>query len=128
MERVEQIENLLIINDEPEFSANDTTKVSAEFFILCEENADVELSKNVFDCKLCGMSILNWVVRACLSQPKIIHVEAGTDALSAIRPYISGEAEYWVSFDQNGILLGCEMAWYLKDDAKEIYALYKTRG
>ena len=49
MERVEQIENLLIINDEPEFSANDTTKVSAEFFILCEENADVELSKNVFD-------------------------------------------------------------------------------
>lgn len=31
---------------------------------------------------------------------------------------VSGEAEYWVSFDQNGILLGCEMAWYLKDDAK----------
>ena len=31
---------------------------------------------------------------------------------------ISGEEEYWVSFDQNGILLGSEMAWYLKDDAK----------
>ena len=96
MERVEQIENILILNDEPEFSASDDTKVSAEFFILCEENAEVELSKNVFDCKLCGMSILNWVVRACIEQPKIIHVESGADALSAIRPYISDDAEYSV--------------------------------
>ena len=96
MEMVEQIENLLIVNDEPEFSVSDDTKVSAEFFILCEENAQNELSKDVFDCKLCGMSILNWVVRSCLSQPKVLRVEIGANALDAIRPYISRDVDYSV--------------------------------
>lgn len=104
MEMVEKLEKLLILNDEPEFSVCDDTKVSAEFFILCEENAETDLSKDVFDCKLCGMSILNWVVRACLSQPKVIRVEEGANALEVIRPYL-GDAEYSVVFYANTPLL-----------------------
>ena len=57
MEMVEQIENLLIVNDEPEFSVSDDTKVSAEFFILCEENAENDLwyylCKGVEEAKNC---------------------------------------------------------------------------
>lgn len=30
----------------------------------------------------------------------------------------SYEVEYWVTFDQKGTLLGSEMAWFLKEDAK----------
>ena len=101
MEMVEQIENLLIVNDEPEFSVSDDTKVSAEFFILCEENAETDLSKDVFDCKLCGMSILNWVVRACLNQPKVLRVQVGTDALDAIGQSIDGIDSTLTSIDTN---------------------------
>lgn len=102
---VEQLEKLLILNDEPEFSVCDDTKVSAEFFILCEENAETDLSKDVFDCRLCGMSILNWVVRACLNQPKVLRVQVGADALDAIRPYINRDVDYSVVFYANTPLL-----------------------
>ena len=45
MEIVEQIENLLIVNDEPEFSVSDDTKVSAEFFILRDNSSNLSLGE-----------------------------------------------------------------------------------
>ena len=95
MEMVETETNIVVLNEQPEFSASSEEEVSANYFILCEENAETALSKNVYDFKIAGMSILNWVVRACETQPVILKVSEGDDVLSAIKPHIGG-AEYSV--------------------------------
>ena len=97
METMEEYKTIRIINEEPEFCAGEKANVSADYFILCEEGKAL-FGKNIYDTQVCGMSILNWVVRACGTQPKIITVENGADALSAIRPYIDYSAEYSVVF------------------------------
>lgn len=97
METVEEYKNVRIINNEPEFCACDSTCVSADFFILCEENKQL-FGKDIFDLEVCGMSLLNWVVRACGKQPKILKVEADADPVSVVRPYIDDGVEYSVVF------------------------------
>lgn len=97
METVEEYKNIRIINDEPEFCACDSTCVSADFFILCEENKQL-FGRNIFDLEVCGMSLLNWVVRACGKQPKILKVDSNSDPISVVRPYIDDGVEYSVVF------------------------------
>ena len=96
METIEEYENVRILNDEPEFVAGEKDDVKAEFFILCEENDSVVPNKRVCDCKICGMSILNWVVRACVSQPKVLNFSAEASVIQTIKPYIDDSADYSV--------------------------------
>lgn len=97
METMEEYKTIRIINDEPEFCAGEKTNVQADYFILCEEGKAL-FGKNIYDVQVCGMSLLNWVVRACGTQPKILNVESGADALASIRPYLDFNAEYSVVF------------------------------
>ena len=105
METIETYDNVRILNDEPEFIVCDKSNVSAEFFILCEENSGEIVNKNVYDCKICGMSVLNWVVRACISQPKILKTESEDDIIGVIRPYIDTSVKYSVVLFANTPLL-----------------------
>ena len=97
METMEEYKTIRIINEEPEFCAGEKTNAKVDYFILCEEGKAL-FGKNIYDVQVCGMSLLNWVVRACGAQPKILNVENGADALSSIRPYLDFDADYSVIF------------------------------
>lgn len=104
MEIVETESKVVVLNEQPEFSANGGEEVSASYFILCEEDDSSSLSKNVHDFKIAGMSILNWVVRVCDTQPTILNVQKNQDILRTIKPYIGG-SEYSVVLYANTPLL-----------------------
>ena len=56
MEMIETETKVVVLNEQPEFSACGNEDVSASYFILCEEDINLELSKNVYDFKIAGMS------------------------------------------------------------------------
>lgn len=95
METMEEYKTIRILNEEPEFCENVKQDFSADFFILCDENNRL-FGKEIYNSQIAGMSVLNWVVRACGRQPKILKVCGEEDALSVIRPYVNGDAEYSV--------------------------------
>lgn len=97
METMEEYKVVRILNEEPEFSEGVGHNVSANFFILCEDG-NCLFGSNVYDLQIAGMSVLNWVVRACSSQPKILKVQADEDALQIIKPYVNSDAEYSLVF------------------------------
>ena len=97
METLEEYKNVRIINDEPEFSACESINVSTDFFILCETDKEL-FGKNIYDNQICGMSILNWVVRACGAMPKILKIDSETDPIAVVKPYVDYSAEYSVVF------------------------------
>lgn len=97
METMEEYKVVRIINEEPEFLEVQEANVSANFFILCEEGNKL-FGKEVFDLQICGMSLVNWVVRVCGKQPRILKVQKGADALDCVRPYVDLTAEYSVVF------------------------------
>ena len=92
---IETETRVVVLNEQPEFSTCNNDDVSASYFILCEEDANLPLSKNVQDYKIAGMSILNWVVRVCETQPTILKVNHNDDVLKVIKPYL-GDSEYSV--------------------------------
>lgn len=97
METIEEYKVVRIVNEEPEFCEAEENHISANFFILCEEGNRL-FGKNIYDLQICGMSLLNWVVRVCGTQPKILKIKKGADAVTEIRPYIDGNMEYSVVF------------------------------
>ena len=97
METMEEYKVVRIINEEPEFLEVKEANVSANFFILCEEGNKL-FGKDVFDLQICGMSLLNWVVRVCGRQPKILKIQKGSDVLEVVKPYIDAGADYSVVF------------------------------
>lgn len=104
MEMVETETKVVVLNEQPEFSACGDENVSANYFILCEEDSSNSLGKNVYDFKIAGMSILNWVVRVCENQPIILNVSQNDNVLDVIKPYIGG-SEYSVVLYANTPLL-----------------------
>ena len=97
METMEEYKVVRILNEEPEFFEMEENNFSVDFFILCEEGK-LLFGKNVFDLQICGMSLVNWVVRVCGKQPKILRVQKDADVLEIIRPYASEDTEYTVVF------------------------------
>lgn len=97
METMEEYKVVRIINEEPEFCETEQSNVSASFFILCEEGKKI-FGKNVFDLQICGMSLVNWVVRVCGKQPKILQIQNGADAIDVVKPYIDSDTDYSVVF------------------------------
>ncbi len=97
METMEEYKVVRIINEEPEFLEVEEANVSANFFILCEEGNEL-FGKNTYDLQVCGMSLVNWVLRVCRKQPKILKVQKGLDPIDVVRPYVDLQAEYSVVF------------------------------
>ena len=95
---------MVVLTEQPEFSVCGNDDVSASYFILCEEDVDSILSKEVQNYKIAGMSVLNWVVRVCESQPTILNIKTGDNVLDVIKPYIN-DAEYSVVLYANTPLL-----------------------
>ena len=88
MEMIETESNVVVLNEQPEFSAAEQENVSASFFVLCEENDASQFSQNIYDYKVAGMSVLNWVIRACDREPVILKISDGDNIIEQIRPYI----------------------------------------
>lgn len=103
-EVVEEIKSgTVIIDRQPEFKAEVKNNVSATYFILLE-NEKYFNGKEICDYKICGVSVANWVARACESKPVFLRVNAGDDIISLIRPYAKG-TDYSVVLYANTPLL-----------------------
>ena len=72
MEIMEEYKVSRIINEEPEFCEGQQSNLMADYFVLCEEG-NCLFDKNIYDLNICGMKILNWVVRVCATQPKVLN-------------------------------------------------------
>ncbi len=90
LEEVVSAENVLVLNEQPEFIENFNEKINARYFVICENNNNDSLPKNVFECSVCGLTLAEWVVRACPSEPVVLRANEGEDVLRLIKPYISG--------------------------------------
>ena len=97
METMEEYKLVRIINEEPEFCETQENNFVVDYFILCEEGHSL-FGKNIYDLQICGMSLLNWVVRVCERQPKILKVNKNVNALEIVKPYIDSNADYSVIF------------------------------
>lgn len=95
MEMIETESNVVVLNEQPEFSAAEQENVSASYFVLCEENDNSLFGQNVYEYQVAGMSLLNWVTRACDSAPVILKVSPEDSVLEVIKPYLNG-SEYSV--------------------------------
>lgn len=92
MDILENEGSVVVLNDQPEFSTEINEKYSANYFILCEED---ESHENFYESKVAGMTLLDWVSRACENKPTVIKIARGDDALSVVKPYL-GDAEFSV--------------------------------
>lgn len=107
----EELENYIVIDEEPEFVAEAEENISATYFILCENSQNQNLVKNIYEYEICGMSALNWVARACETQPIVLRANENEDVIKLIRPYAKG-AEYSVVLYANTPLVNKQ---HLKD-------------
>lgn len=94
---MEEYKVVRIINEEPEFCEGQKSDIPADFFILCEEENKL-FEQNIYELKICGMSLVNWVVRVCGKQPKILKIQKDDDALDKVRPYLDPSVDYSVVF------------------------------
>lgn len=97
-------ENVLVANDQPEFVENSRERVSARYFVICEENVQTTLPKNAFECTVAGLTLAEWTARACGGETLFLRAKEGEDVLNLVRPYAVG-AEYSVVLYANTPLL-----------------------
>ena len=95
MEMIETLNNVVVLNEQPEFIAFSNDEVSANYFVLCENSHKQGLNKPVQEYTIAGMSVLNWVVRACEKEPIVLNVPEDVDVLEIVKPYVK-TAEYSV--------------------------------
>lgn len=123
----EQIENVVILNEQPEFRVDSEEEVSANFFIVCEADEN-GLAKSVYEYNICGVSLLNWVARACEKQPMVLRCSED-EIIKTIKPYLNG-ADYSVVLYANTPLVNKQ---HLKDllafvSARHMNALKLKKG
>lgn len=95
METMEEYKVVRIINEEPEFCEGQRSNALVDYFIICEEDKNL-YGQKVYDLEICGMNLVNWVARACLTKPRVIKVAGDEDILDLIRPYVNAESDYSV--------------------------------
>ena len=128
METIQELENIVIVSNETDFIANCSEKISANFIVLCEDNFESALEKNIYEYEILGMSLLNWVSRACNSQPMRLRA-ATNDVLSLVKPYATN-ADYTVVLYANTPLINKQ---HLNDllafvDRRHIHACKLKKG
>lgn len=107
----EELGNYIVVDEEPEFVAEAEEEISATYFIMCENSGQQNLVKNIYEYEICGMSSLNWVARACESQPVVLRANDDGNIIKTIRPYAKN-AEYSVVLFANTPLVNKQ---HLKD-------------
>lgn len=89
METIEEVKtDKIIINFQPEFVENETEKISAQYFVLCENSE--EINDEIYAHKILGVSILDWVQRACENRPLVLNLNEEQSIIEQIRPYLNG--------------------------------------
>lgn len=99
-----ELDNYIVVDEEPEFIQETDEEISAHYFILCEENDNLNLAKNIYEYEICGIPSINWVARACGTKPVILRAEKQADVISLIRPFVKS-AKYSVVLYANTPLL-----------------------
>lgn len=80
------MENIVIVNDQPDFELFAKDDVSADFFVICESDGE-----NIYESKIAGLKMVDYVARACKKRPKILEIDAGRDYFECLRPYVGDE-------------------------------------
>ena len=125
----EELDNYIIVDEEPEFVQEVDEEISAHYFILCEDSLNFNLAKNIYEYEVCGIPSINWVARACEVRPVILKAEEGADVISRIRPYVKS-AKYSVVLYANTPLVNKQ---HIKDllgfvDRKHMNACKLKKG
>lgn len=84
----ENVYDRVIVNSDPDFVENDSGDVSASYVILCEQNYDNENSR-MFEQKIAGISLAEWVSMACEKKPTFITINKNEKFMNIIRPCLS---------------------------------------
>lgn len=129
MEMYEELDNYIVIDEEPEFMAETEEEISATYFILCESSNGQVLPKNIYEYEICGMTSLNWVARACDGQPVVLRANEGDEIIKLIRPFVKN-TDYSVVLFANTPLVNKQ---HLKDllgfvDRKHMNACKLKKG
>lgn len=96
-------ERIIVVNSEPDFVPNDNSDILANYIILCENEGD-DQSKEIYNSKVCGITIAKWVAMACESKPIFLNVSSEENILDLLRPY-ANEKEYIVVLYANTPLI-----------------------
>ncbi len=125
----EELENYIIVDEEPEFVQELDEEISAHYFILCENVENPNLAKNIYEYDVCGIPSINWVARACEGKPVVLRADEGADVIRLIRPFIKS-AKYSVVLYANTPLVNKQ---HIKDllgfvDRKHMNACKLKKG
>ena len=91
----EVIENIVVLNEQLEFAKGEKETPSANFFVVCEDLETENMPKNIYEYDICGMSVIDWVKRACINPPAVLKLNSDDNILDIVKPYAS-KAEYSV--------------------------------
>jgi len=78
----------VIVNNDRDFIENDNVDVSATYIVLCEDNYENNVNKAMYDYKVSGLSLAEWVAMACESRPVFITINKNEKFLNLIKPYM----------------------------------------
>lgn len=82
------IYNRVVVNSDPDFVENENADISVSFVILCEQNFDNEINR-IYEQKVAGISLAEWVAMACESKPNIVYINSNDNFLNVIRPCLT---------------------------------------
>lgn len=88
METVEEvIVEEINMGEEPEFKEGDETEISANYIVLCEEKSFDGFESKIYEQRVCGESLADWVGRACVQKPVFLTLSERENFLDLIKPY-----------------------------------------
>lgn len=93
------VDNVIIINKEPEFENCTKLDASVAYFVVCKKGEHKIGKKDVYLHEIAGEKIVDWVARAC-EKPKILEINDYQNELNAVLPNLT-ESEYTVILKGN---------------------------
>ena len=85
----------VIVNNDPDFTENVSSDISANYVILCVENSNSDV-RPMYETPICGLSLAEWVAMACEKKPVYITIGENENFVHLIKPYITPDTEYTV--------------------------------
>lgn len=85
----------IIASEEHEFVEGDSLEVSANYVVLCEEKSFEGYTSRIYEQKICGETLADWVGKACPEKPIFLTLSDRENFLDLIKPY-ARQNEYTV--------------------------------
>lgn len=85
----------LIASEEPEYVVGDEPSVQANYVVLCEEKCFEGFSNNIYEQRVRGETLADWVGRACPEKPIFLTLSSQENFLELVKPYVKNN-EYTV--------------------------------